>query len=78
MGTLLKVPFRLLHFPGVALAVVAAALILTLATTSTKLFVASAGWAVLRGQLADAPTNPPLSFTMFRSEVDRSRCAGRR
>jgi hypothetical protein len=56
--------------PGVALAAVAAALILTLATTSTKLFVASAGGAVLRGQLADAPTNPPLSITMFRSEVD--------
>ncbi len=70
MGALLKVPFRLLHFPGVALAVVAAALLLTLATTSTKLFVASAGGEVLRQQLADAPTDPPLSITLFNSAVD--------
>ncbi len=70
MGTLLKLPFRLLHFPGVALAAAAAALLLTLATTSTKLFVASAGGAVLHEQLAGAPTNPPLSINLFRSEVD--------
>jgi putative ABC transport system permease protein len=72
VGTLFKLPFRLRYYPGVALAAVAAALILTLTTTSTKLFVAAAGEAVLRQQLADAPTDPPLSINLFNSEVDPS------
>jgi hypothetical protein len=67
VGTLLKGPFRLLHFPGVALAAVVAALILALATTSTGLFIASTGEAVLRQQLDGAPANPPLSVTVFGS-----------
>jgi putative ABC transport system permease protein len=67
VGTLLKGPFRLLHFPGVAVAAVVAALILTLATTSTRLFIASTGEAVLRQQLDGAPTDPPLSVTVFAS-----------
>jgi putative ABC transport system permease protein len=67
VGTLLKGLFRLLHFPGVAVAAVVAALILTLATTSTRLFIASTGEAVLRQQLDGAPTDPPLSVTVFAS-----------
>jgi putative ABC transport system permease protein len=70
VGTFLKVPFRLLHFPGVGLAAIVAALILALATTSTKLFIASTGEAVLRQQLNAAPTNPPLSVTVFDSYVN--------
>jgi putative ABC transport system permease protein len=67
VGTLLKGPFRLLHFPGVGVAAVVAALILTLATTSTRLFIASTGEAVLRQQLDGAPTDPPLTVTVFAS-----------
>jgi hypothetical protein len=70
MGTFLKVPFRLLHFPGVGLAAIVAALILALATTSTRLFIASTGEAVLRQQLEGAPTNPPLSISVFDSYVN--------
>jgi putative ABC transport system permease protein len=70
VGTLLKVPFRLLHFPGVGLAAIVAALILALATTSTRLFIASTGEAVLRQQFDATPTNPPLSVSTFYSYVN--------
>jgi putative ABC transport system permease protein len=70
VGTLLRVPFRLLHFPGVALAAIVASLILALATTSTRLFIASTGEAVLRQQFDGAPTNPALAITVFDSYVD--------
>jgi hypothetical protein len=70
MGTFLKVPFRLLHFPGVGLAAIVAALILALATTSTKLFIASTGEAVLRQQFVATPSNPPFSVSVFDSYVD--------
>jgi putative ABC transport system permease protein len=69
VGTLLKGPFRLRHFPGLALAAVVAALILVLASTSTRLFIASTGEAVLRQQLDGSPANPPLSVTVFDSYV---------
>lgn len=51
------------------MAAVVAALILTLATTSTRLFIASTGEAVLRQQLDGAPTDPPLTVTVFASYV---------
>jgi putative ABC transport system permease protein len=70
VGTLLKGPFRLRHFPGLALAAMMAALILTLASTSTRVFVASTGEAVLRQQLDGAAANPPLSVTVFNSYVN--------
>jgi putative ABC transport system permease protein len=70
VGTLLKGPFRLRHFPGLALAAMVAALILALASTSTRVFVASTGEAVLRQQLDGSPANPPLSVTVFNSYVN--------
>jgi putative ABC transport system permease protein len=70
VGSLLKGPFRLRHFPGLALAAMVAALILALASTSTRVFVASTGEAVLRQQLDGSPANPPLSVTVFNSYVN--------
>jgi hypothetical protein len=48
---LLKTPFRLIHFPGVALAIAGAALVLAAVTVSTRLFLPAAGDAALQQQL---------------------------
>jgi hypothetical protein len=62
---LLKAPVRLVHFPGVAVAVVAAALILALTATSGRLFLASAGDAAVVQELDRVGGVPTLALVMF-------------
>ncbi|HET8788134.1 MAG TPA: hypothetical protein VFO47_05255, partial [Actinomycetes bacterium] len=62
---LLKAPIRLVHFPGVAVAVVAAALILALTATSGRLFLASAGDAAVGQELDRIGGVPMLAMVMF-------------
>src|SRR6266508_2053642 len=62
---LLKTPFRLIHFPGVALAVAGAALVLAAVTVSTRLFLPAAGDAALQQDLGQIGGVPALSVVMF-------------
>jgi putative ABC transport system permease protein len=62
---LLKTPFRLIHFPGVALAIAGAALVLAAVTVSTRLFLPAAGDAALQQQLGQIGGVPALSVVMF-------------
>jgi len=62
---LLKTPFRLIHFPGVALAVAGAALVLAAVTVSTRLFLPAAGDAALQQELGQSGGVPALSVVMF-------------
>jgi putative ABC transport system permease protein len=64
---------RLVHFPGVAAAVVAAALVLALTATSGRLFLAAAGDAAVQQELDRVGGVPALTMVMFsndRSDVD--------
>src|SRR6266545_4189987 len=62
---LLKTPFRLIHFPGVALAVAGAALVLAAVTVSTRLFLPAAGDAALQQDLGQIGGVPALFVVMF-------------
>jgi len=62
---LLKTPFRLIHFPGVALAIAGAALVLAAVTVSTRLFLPAAGDAALQQELGQIGGVPALSVVMF-------------
>jgi hypothetical protein len=62
---LLKAPVRLVHFPGVAVAVVAAALILALTATTGRLFLATAGDAAVAQELDRIGGVPILAMVMF-------------
>jgi hypothetical protein len=62
---LLKAPVRLVHFPGVAVAVVAAALILALTATTGRLFLAAAGDAAVAQELDRIGGVPVLAMVMF-------------
>src|SRR5919204_1990662 len=62
---LLKTPFRLIHFPGVALAIAGAALVLAAVTVSTRLFLPAAGDAALQQRLGQIGGVPALSVVMF-------------
>jgi hypothetical protein len=62
---LLKAPVRLVHFPGVAVAVVAAALILALTATTGRLFLAAAGDAAVAQELDRIGGVPILATVMF-------------
>jgi putative ABC transport system permease protein len=64
---LLKTPFRLIHFPGVALAIAGAALVLVAVTVSTRLFLPAAGDAALEQELSRVRGVPALSVVMFSS-----------
>ena len=66
-----KAPIRLVHFPGVALAVVAAALILALTATSGRLFLASAGDAAVGQELDRIGGIPMLAMARLRALVVR-------
>jgi putative ABC transport system permease protein len=72
---LLKTPFRLIHFPGVALAVAGAALVLVAVTVSTRLFLPAAGDAALRQELGQIGGVPALSVVMF-SPIGPNELAG--
>jgi putative ABC transport system permease protein len=63
---LLKTPFRLIHFPGVALAIAGAALVLAAVTVSTRLFLPAAGDAALEQDLSRVG-GPALSVVMYSS-----------
>ena len=62
---LLKTPFRLIHFPGVALAIAGAALVLAAVTVSTRLFLPAAGDAALQQELGQIGGVPALSVVLF-------------
>jgi putative ABC transport system permease protein len=62
---LFKTPFRLIHFPGVALAIAGAALVLAAVTVSTRLFLPAAGDAALQQQLGQLGGVPALSVVMY-------------
>jgi putative ABC transport system permease protein len=62
---LFKTPFRLIHFPGVALAIAGAALVLAAVTVSTRLFLPAAGDAALQQQFGQIGGVPALSVVMF-------------
>jgi hypothetical protein len=62
-----KTPFRLLYFPGLAVAVVMAALILAATATMGRLFLAAAGDAALAQELRAAGGVPALAIVMFSS-----------
>jgi putative ABC transport system permease protein len=64
---LLKTPFRLIHFPGVALAIAGAALVLVAVTVSTRLFLPAAGDAALQQDLGQIGGVPALSVVMYSS-----------
>jgi putative ABC transport system permease protein len=64
---LLKTPFRLIHFPGVALAIAGAALVLAAVTVSTRLFLPAAGDAALQQNLGQIRGVPALSVVMYSS-----------
>jgi putative ABC transport system permease protein len=64
---LLKTPFRLIHFPGVALAIAGAALVLAAVTVSTRLFLPAAGDAALQQDLGQIGGVPVLSVVMYSS-----------
>jgi putative ABC transport system permease protein len=64
---LLKTPFRLIHFPGVALAIAGAALVLAAVTVSTRLFLPAAGDAALQQDLGQIGGVPALSVVMYSS-----------
>jgi putative ABC transport system permease protein len=64
---LLKTPFRLIHFPGVALAIAGAALVLAAVTVSTRLFLPAAGDAALQQGLSQFAGVPALSVVMYSS-----------
>jgi putative ABC transport system permease protein len=64
---LLKTPFRLIHFPGVALAIAGAALVLAAVTVSTRLFLPAAGDAALQQDLSQVGGVPVLSVVMYSS-----------
>ncbi|HEX8135641.1 MAG TPA: hypothetical protein VF880_19700 [Actinomycetes bacterium] len=62
---LFKTPFRLIHFPGVALAIAGAALVLAAVTVSTRLFLPAAGDAALQQRLGQIGGVPALSVVMY-------------
>jgi hypothetical protein len=62
---LLKTPVRLVRFPGVAVAVVAAALVLALTATAGRLFLAAAGDAAIAQELDRVGGVPALAVVMF-------------
>jgi putative ABC transport system permease protein len=72
---LFKTPFRLIHFPGVALAIAGAALVLAAVTVSTRLFLPAAGDAALQQQLGQIGGVPALSVVMF-SPIGPNELAG--
>ena len=62
---MLKTPVRLLQFPGVAVAVLAAALVLALTATSGRLFLAAAGDAAVAQELERVGGVPALALVAF-------------
>ncbi|MDF2742086.1 MAG: hypothetical protein K0S88_3456, partial [Actinomycetia bacterium] len=56
---------RLLQFPGVAVAVLAAALVLALTATSGRLFLAAAGDAAVAQELERVGGVPALALVAF-------------
>jgi len=62
---LLKTPFRLIHFPGVALAIAGGTLVLAAITVATRLFLPAAGDAALQQNLGQIGGVPALSVVMF-------------
>ena len=65
---LLRTPVRLFQFPGVAVAVVAAAFVLALTATSGRLFIGAAGDAALEQELGRVGGVPALAMVMFGNE----------
>ncbi|HCO03475.1 MAG TPA: hypothetical protein DIT48_08980 [Actinobacteria bacterium] len=62
-------PFRLVRFPAVLVAVFGASIILAVATASGPLFLSSAGTAAVQQSIASAPAVPALSISDY-SDVE--------